>query len=53
MPFTLRQDKYCEAQKFTRFVDFLTEKFAPDSFKGMRSASSSGRRRATQVAVVV
>ena len=41
------------SEEVRAFVDFLTEKFARDSFKGMRSASSSGRRRAKQVAVVV
>jgi DNA-binding transcriptional LysR family regulator len=34
------------------FVDFLTEKFAPDSHKGMKPVNASGRRRATQVPVV-
>ena len=41
------------SEEVRAFVDFLTEKFAPDSFKGIRSASSSGRRRAKEVAVVV
>src|SRR5262249_24931113 len=31
------------------FVDFLTEKFAADSHKDMKPASSSARRRAKQV----
>src|ERR1700731_3124180 len=51
MPFTSGQ--ILRSEEVRAFVDFLTEKFAPDSFKGMRSASSSGRRRAKQVAVVV
>jgi hypothetical protein len=48
MPFTSGQ--ILRSEEVRAFVDFLTEKFAPDSFKGIRSA---GRRRAKQVAVVV
>jgi len=39
MPFTSGQ--ILRSKEVRAFVDFLTEKFAPDSFRGMRSASSS------------
>jgi hypothetical protein len=37
MPFTSGQ--ILRSEEVRAFVYFLTEKFAPDSFKGMRSAS--------------